>query len=484
MTYTDGQKNEELKEQVENTREEELQKPDRENPLKTVPVGKLMVKFAIPSIVAMLVGAVYNIVDQFFIGRYVGTLGNAATNIAFPFTMLCTAVALLFGIGGASCFNLSMGKGEKDHAIYYVGNAVSMLVCGGVIMCVVTQIFLTPLLKFFGAPSDVLPFAQTYVRITAIGFPFLILTTGGGHLMRADGSPKMAMLCNLSGALINTGLDALFVMKFEWGMAGAAIATIIGQIISGIIVIVYLCHYKTVKLLPKHLIPKIRYAGKTASIGMASCFNQLAMMVVQIVLNNSLTYYGGLSEYGESIPLACAGIVMKVNQVFFAIVIGIGQGTQPIESFNYGAAQYSRVKQAYWEAIIAGGSISMISFILFQIIPKQLISLFGSGSDAYYQFGVNFFRIFLFFTWINCLQPITATFFTSIGKPVKGIFLSLTRQIIFLLPLILILPKFMGIDGILYAGPGADVLAAIVTIGMMFFEFRNMTKLEKNKIQG
>ncbi len=450
---------------------------EQENPLKTVPVGKLMMKFAIPSIVAMLVGAVYNIVDQFFIGRSVGTDGNAATNVAFPFAMLCTAIALLFGIGGASCFNLSMGRGERDRAIYYIGNAVSMLVCGGLLLCAVTQIFLTPLLQFFGAPQEVLPYAQTYVRITSIGFPFLILTTGGGHLIRADGSPKMAMICNLSGAIINTGLDALFVMKLGWGMAGAATATIIGQIISGIIVVVYLCHFKTVKLQLKHLIPKLAYAGKAASIGMASCFNQLAMMVVQIVLNNSLTKYGAMSVYGESIPLACAGIVTKVNQLFLAIVIGIGQGTQPIESFNYGAAQYSRVKQAYWKAVIAGGSVSIVSFLLFQTIPRQLISIFGSGSEAYYEFGVNFFRIYLFFTWINCLQPITATFFTSIGKPVKGVFLSLTRQIIFLLPLLIILPRFMGIDGILYAGPAADALAALITIGMAIVEFRNMTKL-------
>jgi Na+-driven multidrug efflux pump len=291
----------------------------------------------------------------------------------------------------------------------------------------------------------------------------------------------MAMICNLTGAIINTGLDALFVMKFGWGMAGAAFATIIGQMVSGSIVIVYLCHYKTVKLRLKHLVPRLKYAGKAASIGMASCFNQLAMMVVQVVLNNSLTYYGGLSEYGESIPLACAGIVTKVSQVFFGIVIGIGQGTQPIESYNYGAAQYDRVRQAYKEAVVAGGSISILSFLLFQTFPHQIIALFGEGSESYFQFGVSFFRIYLFFIWINCLQPITATFFTSIGKPIKGVFLSLTRQIIFLLPLLLIFPRFMGINGILYAGPTADALAAVVTIVMAIFEFRSMAKLESQR---
>ena len=189
-----------------------------QNPLGVAPVSKLMVKFAVPSIIAMLVGALYNIVDQFFIGQKVGTLGNAATNIAFPLSTSCIALALLFGIGGASCFNLALGRGEKDKAIHFVGNALVMLAVSGTFLCLITQAFLTPMLVAFGAPDDVLPYAQAYVRITAFGFPFLLLTTGGGHLMRADGSPRMTMFCNLSGAVINTILDALFVLGFEWGM--------------------------------------------------------------------------------------------------------------------------------------------------------------------------------------------------------------------------------------------------------------------------
>lgn len=449
------------------------------NPLGVVPVEKLMFKFAIPSIIAMLVGALYNIVDQLFIGQAVGTLGNAATNIAFPLSTSCIAIALLFGIGGASCFNLTMGRGYRDKAPYFVGNAAMMLFMCGLILCVITQLFLTPLLIGFGAPDDVLPYAQSYVRITSIGFPFLILTTGGGHLIRADGSPRMTMICNITGAVINTILDALFVMVLHMGMAGAAIATIIGQIISAAIVIVYMCHFKTVPLLKEHFIVKLEYTGKIASIGMASFFNQLAMMVVQIVLNNSLKHYGALSVYGQSIPIACAGIVMKVNQVFFSIVIGLGQGTQPIESFNYGARQYKRVKEAYRVALMAGGCVSLFSFIMFQVFPRQIISLFGSGSESYYQFGVSYFRVFMFFTCLNFLQPITSTFFTSIGKPIKGIFLSLTRQIIFLLPLIVVLPLFMGIDGILFAGPVSDCAAAVVAVVMVAFEIKAMNRLER-----
>ena len=337
-------------------------------------------------------------------------------------------------------------------------------------------VFLTPLLTGFGAPENVLPYAQTYVRITAIGFPFLILTTGGCHLIRADGSPNMAMLCNLIGAVINTVLDAIFVMVFHWGMAGAALATIIGQIISAIIVIRYLLHFKTVSLTKEHFRPQIEYISKTAQIGMASFFNQVAMMVVQIIMNNSLTHYGAASVYGEAIPLACAGIVIKVNQIFFSIVIGLSQGSQPVESFNYGAKNYDRVRKAFGLAATSGVIISIVSFVLFQIFPRQILGLFGTGEPEYFEFGVRFFRIFLFFIWLDALQPITSTFFTSIGKPAKGIFLSLTRQIIFFIPLLLILPHFMGIEGCIYCGPIADFLAAVVTIIMAFLEFKNMPK--------
>ena len=451
----------------------------KENPLGEAPVSGLMVKFAVPSIMAMLVGALYNIVDQLFIGQAVGTLGNAATNIAFPLSTSCIALALLFGIGGASCFNLSMGRGEKDKAPYFAGNSLVMLTLSGIVLCAVSQLFLTPMLKLFGSPADVLPYAEEYVRVTAWGFPFLILSTGGGHIIRADGSPGMTMVINIAGAVINTVLDAIFVLYLDMGMAGAAYATIIGQIVSAAIVIFYVFRFKTVKLTAEHFAIKAKYVQKIMSIGMASCFNQLAIMVVQIVLNNLLRKYGAVSEYGESIPIACAGIVMKVNQVMFSIVIGIGQGTQPIESYNYGARKYSRVRQAYKMAVIAGAAVSIVAFIFFQLMPRQIIALFGTGSESYFKFGVRFFRIFLFFTWLVCLQPITATFFTSIGKPVKGIFLSLTRQILFFLPILLILSYIFGIEGIIYTGPIADALSSVTAILMAFYEFKDMKRLEQ-----
>ena len=442
------------------------------NPLGTQAVNKLLQQFAVPSIIAMLVSALYNIVDQFFIGHSVGELGNAATNISFPLSISCVAIALLFGIGGASAFNLTMGRGDKEEAMYYVGNATTLMLGLGVLLFLIAQLFLTPLLKLFGSPDHVLGYAKVYTRITSIGFPFLIISAGGGHLIRADGSPKFTMFCNLIGAVINTILDALFVFGLDMGMAGAALATIIGQFISGFMALYYLSHYKTAPITKEHLLPKKQYTLKIMSLGAAPCTNQLAMMLVQIVMNQSLTRYGALSIYGASIPLACAGIITKVNQVFFSFIIGISQGLQPIVSFNYGAKQYDRVKKAYLRAILYGFVLSLFAFFMFQVFPRNIISLFGNGTEAYYQFAITYFKVFLFFTFLNFCQPITSNFFTAIGKPKKGVFLSLTRQILFLLPLLVILPLFLGIDGILYAGPIADGLAGIVSLTMITLELR------------
>ena len=279
------------------------------------------------------------------------------------------------------------------------------------------------------------------------------------------------MLYNLSGALINTVLDPLFIFGLHMGMAGAALATIIGQIFSGILIIRYLRRYKNGRLTAAHLRPQRTYVSMITSLGAAAFFNQLAMLVVQIVLNKSLTYYGAHSDYGESIPLACAGIITKVNQVFFSIVIGLSQGMQPIASFNYGAKNYARVRQVYG-----------LAFACFQLIPRPIIGLFGEGSEMYFQFAEKYFRIYLFFTFLNCVQPIASNLFTAIGKPKKGIFLSLTRQILFLLPLIVILPLFIGIDGIMYAGPIADFVAGVVALAMAGVEVRRLRRMESASV--
>lgn len=446
------------------------------NPLGVQPVNRLLSQFAIPSIISMLVGSLYNIVDQFFIGQRVGELGNAATNIAFPLSTSCLALALLIGIGGSSAFNLAMGSGHEKRAVNIMGNAVVLLAGSGLVLSIITLLFLKPLLLFFGSPKSVLPYAMEYTKITAFGFPFLLLSTGGGHLIRADGRPRITMLCNLVGAVLNTILDALFVFGLNLGMSGAALATIIGQIVSGALAIGYLMHGKTVTIRRENLRIKWENVTRIASLGMAPCSNQVAMMVVQIIMNQSLKHYGSHSIYGENIPIACAGIITKVNMIFMSFVIGLSQGLQPIASFNYGAGKKGRVKEAYIKAISVGAVLAVIAFLMFQFFPRQIISIFGDGSELYYQFAIRYFHVFLFFTFVNFMQPITSNFFTAIGKPKVGSFLALTRQILFLLPLILLFPLFLGIDGIMCAGPVADCLAAVVCFIMVYRELRNFNQ--------
>lgn len=450
-----------------------------ENPLGSEPVSSLLRRFAIPSVIAMLVSALYNMVDQLFIGHSIGVLGNAATNVAFPLSMVCTSIGLLCGIGGAANFNLCMGRREPEHAKSYVGSAISMLAILGVILCVAVQLFLRPMMLLFGATPDVIDYACTYTRITSIGFPFLIVTIGGSNLIRADGSPKFSMLCNLVGAIVNTILDPLFIFVFHMGMAGAALATITGQILSFALVVFYLRGFKTLPLSLSDLKPNMACWARIAALGATPAFNQVAMMVVQIVMNNTLTYYGSNSVYGSDIPLACAGIISKVNMLFFSFVIGISQGLQPIVSFNFGAQKYDRVKDAYKKAVFAATAISIVAFLCFQFFPRQIIGIFGSGSEEYLHFAERYFRIFLFFTFLNGIQPVSSNFFTSIGAPKKGIFLSLTRQIIFLLPLLLIFPYLFGIDGVMYTAPIADLAAASVSIVMVVREFKIMTEQQK-----
>lgn len=453
----------------------------QENPLATERIGKLIAKFAIPAIISMLVSSLYNIVDQIFIGQGVGMLGNAATNIAFPISIICTATALLLGIGSASNYNLESGAGNSKKASQIVGTGLAVLIISGISIGIIVLVFLDPLLHLFGVTPDVLPLAQDYTGITAFGIPFLILTTGGNHLIRADRSPTYSMACMLTGAIINTILDPLFIFGFQWGIKGAAGATVIGQVISGVLAIIYFCKFRNLELTRDMLRPKGELLKAIASLGLAACINQIAMAIVQITMNNTLRHYGASSIYGTDIPLACVGVISKVNMVFMAICIGISQGCQPIWGFNYGAGRFSRVRKTFMMAFKISLLVGIVFFLCFQFFPRQLVSVFGTGSQEYFRFAERYFRIFMFMTFINGIQPMSSGFFTSIGKARLGIMVSLTRQVIFLLPLILLFPLFMGIDGVMYAGPIADGAAAFVAIGFALRELRRMRQLESQK---
>ena len=443
---------------------EETNISQEQNPLGAAPVGGLILKFAIPAIISMLVSAMYNIVDQIFIGQGVGMLGNAATNVAFPVTTIATALALLLGIGGASNYNLEMGAGREQRASSIAGTALSTLVITGAVLALVVLLFLRPLLGLFGATTDVMPYAVDYLGITAVGLPFYVLSIGGNHIVRADRSPTYSMTCVLTGAVINTILDPLFIFGFGWGIKGAAWATVIGQVVSGILVIIYFGKFRKMYLETGMLKPSAECLKAIVSLGMASCINQIAMAIVQIVMNNILRYYGGLSVYGSDIPIACVGVISKVNQVFMAICIGISQGCQPIWGFNYGAKKYDRVRLAYRYSMIACTAIATVFFLCFQLFPHQIVSIFGTGSDLYFQFAERYLKIFMFMTFANGIQPMSSGFFTSIGKAKLGIVMSLTRQVLFLLPLIIIFSLILGIDGVMYAGPIADAAAFVLAI--------------------
>lgn len=442
-----------------------------ENPLGYEKISKLLRSFAVPSITATLVSSLYNIVDQVFIGQGVGYLGNAATNVSYPLSTICLAISLLIGIGSASRFSICLGRGDTDQAAKIAGNGVTLMVLAGILYLVLGEVLLTPMLRIFGATTEVLPYAQSYASIILIGMPFLILTNGISNLIRADGSPKYSMICMVAGAVVNTILDPIFIFVFQWGMFGAALATILGQILSFLLAIRYLWAFRTITLEKECFRPDWRDGLHTLSMGISSSVNQIAITIVQVVLNNSLTYYGAMSVYGEDIPLAACGIVMKTNAILLSIIVGISQGVQPIIGFNYGARKYDRVKQAYLLAIRWNFVISAVGFLLFQLFPRPIISIFGSGEELYFDFAVLFMRTFLFMVIVNGVQVLSSSFFTAIGKALKGLLLSLTRQVFFLIPLILILPLWLGIFGVLLAGPIADFIAFLVSVLLVKKEF-------------
>ena len=452
---------------------------NNENPLGTRPLPELLRQFAVPSIVAMLVSSLYNIVDQIFIGQGIGYLGNAATNVAYPLTTICLAVALLLGVGSGACYSLKLGQGRPEEAARIAGNAITMMTVFGVLYLVLIQIFLCPMLMSFGATAEVFPFAESYTRITACGMPLLILTNGISKLAMADGSPRYSMLCMVVGAVVNCVLDPLCIFVWDMGIAGAAWATVTGQLISLLLAVGYCPRFKHIRLERRHFLPHRGTCLHIASLGMSSSINQIAITFVQIVLNNSLTYYGGFSVYGQEIPLAVNGIVTKVNGLLMAVLIGISQGSQPIIGFNYGAKQYARVRGIYRLSTKVNLLVSVAAFALFQLIPGPIVSLFGDSDNVLYmEFAVKFMRIFLLMAAVNCVQMLSSTFFSAIGKPLKGTFLSLTRQVLFLVPLLLTLPLFFGIDGILFAAPAADFAAFLVSVLMVRHEMKMIRRLE------
>ena len=449
------------------------------NPLGYQKISKLLRSLAIPAIIANLVNALYNVVDQIFIGQGIGYLGNAATNIAFPITTICLAIGLTLGIGGASNFNLELGKGNPEKSKHTAGTAASTLIIIGIILCISIRVFLEPLMISFGATDKILQYAMEYTGITSYGIPFLLFSIGVNPLVRADGNARYSMMAIIVGAVLNTILDPLFMFVFHWGIAGAAWATVISQVVSASLLLVYFPKFKSVKFSLNDFIPQVHYLKRIISLGFASFIYQFSNMIVLVTTNNLLKFYGAKSIYGSDIPIAVFGIVMKINVIFIAIVLGLVQGAQPIFGFNYGAKKYSRVHETMNLLLKVTLILSTILWILFEAFPLQLIQMFGSGDALYYEFGVRYARAYLFFTFINGITIIVTTFFPAIGKAKLGAILSLTRQLFVLLPVMLLLSTLFGVDGLIFSGPVSDFVSFIICITVYLNQMRKIPKVDE-----
>lgn len=453
----------------------------KENILGYEKIGKLIRKFSIPCIISLLVNSLYNIVDQIFIGWGVGYLGNGATNVVFPLTMICLAFSLMFGDGSSSYLSLKLGEKKQDEACKGVVNGILLAIIISVLFCTVTLIFLPQLLNLFGATENLMQYALDYGYIIAIGIPFMMIGTTLNSIIRADGNPKYAMLSMVLGAILNVILDPIFIFVFNMGIKGAAIATIISQILTFIMNILYIKKFKSIKITKANFKMQGNIAKRVTMLGISSFVTQMSFVLVATVENKLFGKYGPESEFGADIPITVLGIVMKVNQILNSIILGIAVGAQPIIGYNYGAKKYDRVKETLKKVIMISLIISITAFILFQTIPNKLINIFGSSTDEnYINFACLSFRIFLMLCVCNGVQIPAGIIFQAIGKSSKSVILSLSRQIILLIPAMLIFSSIFGIIGILYAGPFADGIAFLIAVLLLIKEVNSFGK-EKNQ---
>lgn len=445
-----------------------------ENILGKEKIGKLIIKFSIPCIISMLVNSLYNIVDQIFIGQGVGYLGNGATNVVFPLVMIGLAFSLMLGDGASAYLSLKLGEKKKKEAETGICNGILLSAIVSILFCLITLIFLPQFLKLFGCTENLKEYAMIYGKIIAIGFPFSMIGTTLNSIIRADGSPKYSMVSMVAGAILNTILDPIFIFVFHKGVEGAAVATVISQILTFLLNIIYIKRFKTITISKESFRLKANVCKKIASLGISSFITQMSIVCVMTAENNLLGKYGANSKFGAEIPITVLGIVMKISQILNSIIIGIAAGSQPILGYNYGAKKYDRVKQTL--KIVLGSSlvISTIAFLLFQTIPNKLILIFGSGDENYMEFACLAFRIYLLLCIFNGVQIPSGIFFQAIGKSTKSVILSLSRQILILIPSMIILSHIYGIMGVLSAGPVADGLAFILALILLIKESKEL----------
>jgi putative MATE family efflux protein len=430
-------------------------------------IGKLMLKFSIPCIISLLIASLYNMVDQVFIGHGIGYLGNGATNVVFPITIISLAVTLMIGDGCAAFLSLCQGRGDRESAHRAVGSSITVLVLVSVVMMALFMAFRDQILWGFGATENNIGYAEEYFQYIVIGIPFYMFGNAINSVIRADGSPQFAMASTMAGCVVNLILDPVAIFGLHWGMMGAAVATVAGQLVTALLGIYYLLHTKSFQLHKSSFLPKLSIVKQVLPLGISSFLTQLSIVVTMAVMNNTLVTYGAKSMYGADIPLTVVGIVMKVFQLIVSVVVGIAAGSQPIVGYNYGAGHMERVRELFRKMILAEVCVGLVGMLCFECLPLQIIGIFGSGDALYQQFAVLTFRVYLGTIVLCCVQKSCSIFLQSLGKPVLSTALSLLRDFVLSVPLVVLLPLKLGVFGPLLSAPIADVLSFVVTVVVM-----------------
>ena len=450
-------------------------------------IGKLMQKYAIPCIISLLVGALYNIVDQIFIANasYLGSYGNAANTVVFPLTVIALAIAVMIGDGCCAFVSLSLGKKRAETAKKSVGNSIIMVIISGLVLCAVYLIFSNQIIAMFGGTVNAETFrhSKEYFFYITLGIPFYMFGQAMNPIIRADGSPKFAMASTLAGAVLNIILDPICIFVFKWGMMGAAAATVFGQVVTAVLAVWYIVHMKLVKPAGADFTMDRNICRRTLILGLTSFLSQISLVAAMAAINNMIRKYGaldpvfGLEQYAQ-IPMAVVGIVMKFFQIVISIVVGMAAGCIPIVGFNMGAGKLERVKELFTKLLIAEATVGLAALIIVELFPQQLIKIFGAANESTYytDFAIKAFRIYLCMMVFACVNKACFIFLQAMGNAMESTVLSMIREIVFGVGFALLLPLYFGLDGVLYSMPLSDILTFVITLFLIIKTYRQLDR--------
>lgn len=448
-------------------------------------IGRLMLKYSVPCIISLLVGALYNIVDQIFIANasYLGSYGNAANTVVFPLTVIALAIAVMIGDGCCAFVSLSLGQGKPEKAKKSAANSIVMVIISSILLSTVYLIFSDKIIAMFGGTvnAETFGYSKDYFFYITLGIPFYMFGQALNPIIRADGSPRFAMASTLVGAVVNIILDPIFIFAFEWGMKGAAAATVIGQAATALLAAVYAANMKIIRSSKGDFKPDGHICRKTLALGITSFLSQISLVAAMAAINNMIRKYSALDpffgqEQYAQIPMAVVGIVMKFFQIVISIVVGMAAGCIPVVGFNIGAGRKDRVKQLFTRLLTAEAAVGAAALLIVEIFPKQLINIFGAANESIYytQFAVKAFRIYLCMMIFACVNKACFIFLQAMGKAVSSTLLSMVREIVFGVGFALILPHFFGLDGILYSMPLSDILTFIIALYLIVKTYREL----------